>query len=121
MKSGKAVRHVELKKHRTSRSPQCAFATGKRVLHDRQGLPGRGSGVGKYRSPSDTADRHARSHGASIIWECHRAGHTIGYCHIEKMHNLESIPDDGFGVSGFPVKVHAASAGWTQAVAIFSD
>lgn len=70
---------------------------------------------------SYTAQRYAKSHDASIIWEGHRAGITIGYCHIEKLHNLESLPAEGFEVSCFPVKIHAASAGWTRAVAIFDD
>ncbi|MET0698724.1 MAG: cyclase family protein, partial [Mycobacterium sp.] len=52
-------------------------------------------------------------------WEGHRAGREIGYCHIEKLHNLEVLPSTGFQVSCFPVKVHAGSAGWTRAVAIF--
>ncbi|MFM9032709.1 MAG: cyclase family protein, partial [Mycobacterium sp.] len=69
---------------------------------------------------SYTAQRYAKSHDASIIWEGHRAGRTIGYCHIEKLHNLESLPANGFEVACFPVKVHAASAGWTRAVAIFT-
>ena len=66
-----------------------------------------------------TAKRYAKSHDPSIIWEGHRAGRTIGYRHIEKLHNLESLPADGFEVACFPVKIHAASAGWTRAVAIF--
>jgi kynurenine formamidase len=70
---------------------------------------------------SYTAQRYARSHDPSIIWEGHRAGREIGYCHIEKLHNLESLPAAGFEVSCFPVKIHAASAGWTRAVAIFDD
>jgi kynurenine formamidase len=70
---------------------------------------------------SYTAQRYARSHDPSIIWEGHRAGRTIGYCHIEKLHNLEALPPNGFEVSCFPVKIHAASAGWTRAVAIFED
>jgi kynurenine formamidase len=56
-----------------------------------------------------------------LIWEGHRAGHDIGYCHIEKMHNLEAIPSTGFMISCFPAKVEKASAGWTRAVAIFED
>ncbi len=68
-----------------------------------------------------TAARYASSHDASIIWEGHRAGRTIGYCHIEKLHNLESLPASGFEVACFPVKIHAASAGWTRAVAIFDQ
>ena len=70
---------------------------------------------------SYTAQRYARDHDASIIWEGHRAGRTIGYSHIEKLHNLESLPATGFEISCFPVKVLAASAGWTRAVAIFDD
>ena len=70
---------------------------------------------------SYTAQRYAKSHDASIIWEGHRAGRAIGYCHIEKLNNLESLPPNGFEVSCFPVKVHAASAGWTRAVAIFTE
>jgi len=70
---------------------------------------------------SFTAQRYAHDHDASIIWEGHRAGRTIGYSHIEKLHNLESLPANGFEVSCFPVKVHAASAGWTRAVAIFDE
>lgn len=56
-----------------------------------------------------------------LIWEGHRAGVDIGYCHIEKMHNLEAIPSTGFMISCFPHKIKGASAGWTRAVAIFDD
>ncbi|CAN5374154.1 cyclase family protein [soil metagenome] len=65
-----------------------------------------------------TAQRYAKDHDSSVIWEGHRAGREIGYCHIEKLHNLEVLPATGFQVSCFPVKVHAGSAGWTRAVAI---
>ena len=68
-----------------------------------------------------TAQKWAKDHDPSIIWEGHRAGREIGYCHIEKLHNLEALPANGFEISCFPVKVHAASAGWTRAVAIFSE
>ncbi len=68
-----------------------------------------------------TAERYARDHDASVIWEGHRAGREIGYCHLEKLHNLESLPATGFQIACFPVKIHAASAGWTRAVAIFEE
>ncbi|WP_406632342.1 cyclase family protein [Amycolatopsis sp. WGS_07] len=68
-----------------------------------------------------TAERYARDHDASIIWEGHRAGREIGYCHLEKLHNLEHLPATGFQIACFPVKIHAASAGWTRAVAIFDE
>ena len=35
---------------------------------------------------------------AKLIWEGHRAGVDIGYCHIEKMHNLEALPGTGFTI-----------------------
>jgi len=55
---------------------------------------------------------------ASLIWEGHKAGREIGYCHLEKLHNLEALPADGFTIACFPVKIRGASAGWTRAVAI---
>ncbi|KIP53829.1 cyclase family protein [Leucobacter komagatae] len=68
-----------------------------------------------------TADRYSRDGDASIIWEGHRAGREIGYCHIEKLHNLESIPSTGFEIVCFPVKVEGGSAGWSRVVAVFSE
>ena len=65
-----------------------------------------------------TAKRYAQTRDASIIWEGHKAGRHIGYCHLEKLHNLEALPPTGFMVSCFPVKIERASAGWTRAVAI---
>ncbi len=38
----------------------------------------------------------------SLIWEGHKAGRHIGYCHLEKLHNLEQLPSTGFTVSCFP-------------------
>ena len=68
-----------------------------------------------------TARKFAQTHDASIIWEGHKAGRRIGYCHIEKLHNLEALPSTCFMISCFPVKIHAASAGWTRAVAIIES
>ncbi len=56
-----------------------------------------------------------------LIWEGHKAGRERGYCHMEKLHNLEALPSTGFEVTCFPVKIKGASAGWTRAVAIFED
>ena len=65
-----------------------------------------------------TKERVLETGDASLIWEGHRAGREIGYCHLEKLSNLEALPSDGFQVACFPVKVHRGSAGWTRAVAI---
>lgn len=68
-----------------------------------------------------TAEKYAGTGDASLIWEGHKAGRDIGYCHIEKLHNLEALPANGFIISCFPHKIRGASAGWTRAVAIFDD
>ena len=68
-----------------------------------------------------TARKYAASGDAGLIWEGHKAGRDIGYCHLEKLHHLEVLPADGFFISCFPVKIRGASAGWTRAVAIFDD
>lgn len=68
-----------------------------------------------------TAKKVAETGDTSLIWEGHKAGRDIGYCHLEKLHNLEVLPGDGFMVSCFPHKIKGASAGWTRAVAIFED
>jgi kynurenine formamidase len=68
-----------------------------------------------------TAKRYADTHNANLIWEGHKSGREIGYCHIEKLHNLESLPSHGFTIACFPVKIARASAGWTRAVAILDD
>jgi kynurenine formamidase len=65
-----------------------------------------------------TKEKYSATHNAGLIWEGHKAGREIGYCHLEKLHNLEALPPDGFTVSCFPVKIRGASAGWTRAVAI---
>jgi kynurenine formamidase len=68
-----------------------------------------------------TAKKYAETKNAKLIWEGHKAGREIGYCHIEKLHNLEQLPATGFKVACFPVKIKAASAGWTRAVALLED
>jgi kynurenine formamidase len=68
-----------------------------------------------------TKDKYAETKNAELIWEGHKAGREIGYCHLEKLHNLEVLPASGFEVSCFPVKIRGASAGWTRAVAIIDD
>ena len=70
---------------------------------------------------SATRARYAQTKDARLIWEGHKAGRDIGYCHIEKLHGLEALPPTGFTVSCFPVKICGASAGWTRAVAIFDE
>jgi kynurenine formamidase len=68
-----------------------------------------------------TAEKYKATGDAGLIWEGHKAGRDIGYCHLEKLHNLEALPATGFTLSCFPHKIRGASAGWTRAVAIIDD
>ena len=68
-----------------------------------------------------TAKRWEETRDPSIIWEGHRASMEIGYCHMEKLSNLEALPSTGFTVSCFPWKIKGASAGFTRAVAIVEE
>jgi len=70
---------------------------------------------------SFTRERVKQTGDVGLIWEGHRAGREIGYFQMEKLNNLPDIPGHGFDIVCFPVKVHKASAGWTRAVAIFSE
>jgi len=70
---------------------------------------------------SHTAEKWNDARDPSIIWEGHRASREIGYCHLEKLHNLEALPPDGFQVICLPVKIKGASAGWTRAVAVIDS
>ena len=67
---------------------------------------------------SYTAKKVAETGNKALLWEGHKAGRETGYCHLEKLHNLESLPDSGFTIACFPCKIRGASAGWTRAVAI---
>ena len=68
-----------------------------------------------------TREKYEKTKDPKVVWEGHKAGKEIGYCHLEKLHNLESLPADGFIVSCFPVKIKGASAGWTRAVGIVNE
>jgi kynurenine formamidase len=66
-----------------------------------------------------TRKRWLETRDPKIIWEGHKAGREIPYCHMEKLCNLEQLPPKGFTVACFPCKVKGGSAGWTRAVALF--
>lgn len=68
-----------------------------------------------------TAQKYQETKDTSLIWEGHKAGKEMEYSHLEKLHNLESLPATGFMLSCFPVKIRGASAGWVRAVAIIEE
>lgn len=88
----------------------------------KQGVRVTGTDAWSWDAPFNyTAERYSRDGDATIIWEGHRAGREIGYCHIEKLHNLEELPAAGFEIVCFPVKVEGGSAGWSRVVAVFTE
>jgi kynurenine formamidase len=70
---------------------------------------------------SHTRRRFLETADPGLVWEGHKAGREIGYCHLEKLANLERLPATGFRVCCFPVKVAGGSAGWCRAVAILEE
>ena len=65
-------------------------------------------------------EEFARTRNRNILWAAHKAGIRKEYCHIEKLANLDALPQSsGFKVACFPVKLTGGSAGWTRVVAIF--
>jgi len=70
---------------------------------------------------SYTRVRWEETRNPDIIWEGHKAGRELPYWQMEKLHNLEGLPTDGFLVSCFPVKIKNASAGWPRVVALLDD
>jgi kynurenine formamidase len=103
-------------------SAGCGFGREATLHLASQGIRVVGTDAWSWDAPFDaTARRFAESGDAAIIWEGHKAGREIGYCQLEKLHQLEQLPDTGFTVVCFPVKITRASAGWTRAVAILPD
>jgi kynurenine formamidase len=97
----------------------CGFGRDATVYLTSRGVRVVGTDAWSWDAPFGyTAARYAQSKDARIIWEGHKAGREIGYCQIEKLANLDQLPAFGFTVACFPVKVKAASGGWTRAVAI---
>ncbi|GAC1394414.1 MAG: cyclase family protein [Ktedonobacteraceae bacterium] len=71
--------------------------------------------------PFDVMAQEAKA-GESQFWESHLLGREKEYCQIEKLTNLDQLPQPfGFTVSAFPVNIRAASAGWSRVVAIFEE
>ena len=70
---------------------------------------------------SFTGERFARDRNPAIIWEGHFAGSAIPYLQIEKMANLDTLPNHGFTVISLPMKIHRASGGWARPIALIDE
>jgi len=58
---------------------------------------------------------------ASALWPAHFYGRKREFIHIERLANLGSLPDTGFKVICFPVKIRKTGAAWARVVAQISD
>ncbi len=100
----------------------CGFGREATLHLARRGVRIVGTDAWSWDAPfSHTASRFAETGDPTIIWEGHKTGREIGYCQLEKLHNLERLPPHGFHVICFPIRVARASAGWTRAVALLPE
>ena len=100
----------------------CGMGRDATLFLTKQGVRVTGTDGWSWDAPfSFTAKRFAASGDPSIIWEGHKSGREVAYCHMEKLSNLDKLPAFGFQVCCFPVKIEKASAGWTRAVAILEE
>ncbi|MBT8218438.1 MAG: cyclase family protein, partial [Bacteroidia bacterium] len=53
-----------------------------------------------------------------VFWEGHLVGQRKEYCHMEQLTNLKALPNSGFKVAVFPLKIVGASAAPARVVAI---
>jgi kynurenine formamidase len=60
--------------------------------------------------------RAASPAGRGIFWAAHQVD--LDYCQIERLCNLGALPDEGFQVACFPLRIEGASAAPARVVAI---
>ena len=62
-----------------------------------------------------------RTNNPELFWQAHLVGQEKEYCHMEQLTNLAALPDQGFKVAVFPLKIVGASAAPARVVAILED
>ncbi len=77
-------------------------------------------GWGLDRPVAKMAEAHRRGE-PNALWPAHFHGRKQEYIQIEKLANLDAVPETGFVVAAFPVKILGASAGWCRAVALIDE
>lgn len=58
---------------------------------------------------------------AKFLWPAHFHGRNREFIHIERLANLDKLPDYGFKVICFPVRIRKTGAAWARAVAIINS
>ncbi|MCF7916244.1 MAG: cyclase family protein [Candidatus Omnitrophica bacterium] len=55
---------------------------------------------------------------SKFLWPAHFHGREKEFIHIERLANLENLPDYGFKVICFPIKIRKTGAAWARVVAV---
>lgn len=56
-----------------------------------------------------------------LFWQAHLVGKHKEYCHMEQLVNLDALPNSGFKVAVFPLKIVGASAAPARVVAMIDE
>jgi len=67
-------------------------------------------------------NEYQKTGNSAVLWPAHLTGRIKEYFHIERLINLDKIPQPhGFKVACFPIKIKKASMGWVRAVAMVEE
>ena len=66
-------------------------------------------------------NEYLNSRDKSILWPAHMLGRRLEYVHIERLVNLDKLPDKNFKVACFPLKLVGCDASWIRAVAFVEE
>lgn len=55
---------------------------------------------------------------SKVLWPAHFYGRKREFIHIERLANLDKLPDFGFKVICFPVRIRKTGAAWSRVVAV---
>lgn len=58
---------------------------------------------------------------SKVLWPSHFHGRKREFIHIERLANLGSLPDYGFKVVCFPVRIRKTGAAWARVVALLDE
>jgi kynurenine formamidase len=61
------------------------------------------------------------SNDPKFLWPAHFYGRKKEFIHIERLANLDKLPNYGFKVICFPVKIRKTGAAWARVVAAIED
>ena len=65
------------------------------------------------------AEEAKRTGKTDVFWAAHQVD--LDYCQIERLMNLGALPDEGFQIACFPLRIEGASAAPARVVAILAD